>query len=431
MNRNWSDNLCKRMEAHEEPSPEGLWEDIEQIIMKEHPIQSPSKQKKILLWGKRIGAAAAVVLVILFVRDNFLQESLWKPPLITQKEQVPYQPENNLPTHQHNERKHIAENCNNRNVSPDRNNVVVLTTSVSKESLDQKKVEPPIYKEEESEETKNVAYSEDSRNSSNMEKKTDDNQSATKGQNLDYNKYYGTDDNLSMIRQRNKPAKWVTSVYASNITSGSTNQYDGYARVTPLEQEDEEPIWEPLKVILVENENSEVYTDVKHRQPVTIGISVNYNMDNKWSLTSGLAYTRLSSHLRSGSDSYYYTSEQTLHNIGIPLNINYKVWKNKNMSIYVSGGGLVEKNLCGKLTTDYIINHKLESTKNDNISIDPLQWSLNTSVGVQYNLYAKIGLYMEPGISYYFKNGSEIETIYKEKPVNLNLRLGLRFSLGE
>lgn len=39
-------------------------------------------------------------------------------------------------------------------------------------------------------------------------------------------------------------------------------------------------------------------------------------------------------------------------------------------------------------------------------------------------------MYVEPGISYYFDDGSPISTIYKEKPVNFNLNLGLRFTFG-
>jgi hypothetical protein len=61
---------------------------------------------------------------------------------------------------------------------------------------------------------------------------------------------------------------------------------------------------------------------------------------------------------------------------------------------------MVEKNVSGKLITDYVINDKPESTEKDNISIDRLQWSINTSVGVEYNLFSKIGLYAEPGVIY-------------------------------
>jgi hypothetical protein len=183
--------------------------------------------------------------------------------------------------------------------------------------------------------------------------------------------------------------------------------------------------------ILARNEYREVYTDVKYKQPVTMGISFNYNLDDKWSLTSGVTYTILSSELRSGSESYYYISEQILHNVGVPLGINYNIWKNKKILVYLSGGGLVEKNVSGKLTTDYVVDNKLKSSQKDKISIDQLQWSVNASMGVQYRLSPKIGLYAEPGVSYYFKNGGKVETIYKEKPLNLSLKFGLHFSLSK
>lgn len=92
---------------------------------------------------------------------------------------------------------------------------------------------------------------------------------------------------------------------------------------------------------------------------------------------------------------------------------------------------MVEKNISGRLSTDYVVNGKLESTDEEQISINRLQWSLNSSIGIEYNLFSKIGLYAEPGVIYYFKNGSGIETIYKEKPMNINFRVGLRFSLGD
>ena len=40
---------------------------------------------------------------------------------------------------------------------------------------------------------------------------------------------------------------------------------------------------------------------------------------------------------------------------------------------------------------------------------------------------AQVILFAEVGGAYYFDNGSVIETIYAEKPFNLNLQVGLRF----
>jgi len=44
------------------------------------------------------------------------------------------------------------------------------------------------------------------------------------------------------------------------------------------------------------------------------------------------------------------------------------------------------------------------------------------------NFTKHLGLYAEPGIAYYFDDGSQIETIRKEHPFNFNLQFGLRFS---
>ena len=54
---------------------------------------------------------------------------------------------------------------------------------------------------------------------------------------------------------------------------------------------------------------------------------------------------------------------------------------------------------------------------------------MNAAAGVQYNFSNLLGLYVEPGVSYYFDNGSSVSNIYKDKPFNFNLNLGLRFTI--
>ena len=70
-----------------------------------------------------------------------------------------------------------------------------------------------------------------------------------------------------------------------------------------------------------------------------------------------------------------------------------------------------------------------ESSKSENISIDEPQWSVNASAGVQYNITDAVGIYAEPGASYFFKNNAPIENIYKDKPLNFNMRFGVRFTI--
>ena len=60
----------------------------------------------------------------------------------------------------------------------------------------------------------------------------------------------------------------------------------------------------------------------------------------------------------------------------------------------------------------------------------PLQWSVGASLGIGYRFNGLVGIYLEPGVSYYFDNGSFVETVYRERPLNFSLGIGLRFNLN-
>ena len=56
--------------------------------------------------------------------------------------------------------------------------------------------------------------------------------------------------------------------------------------------------------------------------------------------------------------------------------------------------------------------------------------SVGASLGFGYSFNELLGIYAEPGFSYYFDNGSFVETVYRERPFNFSLSLGLRFNLN-
>lgn len=423
MSNQWSDNLRKRMEEHQEPSPKMLWADLEQIMQKEHSAKFPTKEKKVLLWSKRIGAIAAVAIIALILGYySISDQNKENIELAIETHEGQDMPgiERNTP----NQEKNLtAKNDNHSFSEKTRTQAQTKTTETDTTILsvkDQENINNNI---------PNTSVPE-SESKANLAENNQSNKKTIQSLTTEY------DTDFSGINQKEESTKWAANLYASNLSSGATSKFNGYGSLSHNERDlqgyEEEPLTQENSYgqILIQNKYREVYTDVKHRQPITMGISVNYRLDERWSLASGLTYTTLSSKLRSGSDNYFYNSEQTLRNIGIPLSINYNIWGNRKLSIYLSGGGILEKNVSGKLTTDYIVDKKLESSRTENISIDQLQWAVNTSLGVQYNLTKRIGLYVEPGASYHFKNGSEIETIYKEKPLNMSLRFGLNFSIG-
>lgn len=157
-----------------------------------------------------------------------------------------------------------------------------------------------------------------------------------------------------------------------------------------------------------------------HRQPVKVGVSVALPLSSRWSVSTGIFYSYHSSDIDVSLDNQSYTIDQKLHFLGIPLNANYKVYENKRFKIYTSAGGAAEKMVSGKQTT--------EGVKND-VKMNKLQWSANTHVGAEYKATDKIGIYVEPGASYYFNNHSGVKTIYGDHPWNAELNLGLRFNL--
>lgn len=103
----------------------------------------------------------------------------------------------------------------------------------------------------------------------------------------------------------------------------------------------------------------------------------------------------------------------------------------KRLDVYVSCTVLAEKCVKGKKDSDYVLDNQKHGSDTESIMVKPLQWSINPSAGLQLNITSLVGLYVEPGVSYYFDNHSPVETIYKDKPFNFNLNIGLRFNFGK
>ncbi|WP_333698262.1 hypothetical protein [Bacteroides congonensis] len=153
--------------------------------------------------------------------------------------------------------------------------------------------------------------------------------------------------------------------------------------------------------------------DIKHHQPISFGLSVRKALGKGFSLESGLTYTLLSSDAKLANDDHQI--EQKLHYIGIPLRANWNFLDKKLVTLYVSGGGMVEKCVYGKLGSE-------------KETVKPMQFSVSGAVGAQLNATKRVGIYVEPGVAYYFDDGSDIQTIRKENPFNFNIQAGIRLT---
>ena len=214
------------------------------------------------------------------------------------------------------------------------------------------------------------------------------------------------------------------SKYAALYGSTVTKQIHGFS-----ETRADFPDSQGYADVMKSNSSNEISSTVKNWQPIQVGVSVAYSFTDRLSIESGLTYSCLVSDLSSGTPSGNYDIRQTLHYIGLPLALRYDFLKIKGFSLYASSGGQMEKCVAGKTRTDYFVDGKKVSSENGRIMVEPLQWSVNAYVGAQYSFNRMVGLYIEPGAAYYFRNSSPVNCIYSERPFNFSFRAGLRFSL--
>lgn len=188
-------------------------------------------------------------------------------------------------------------------------------------------------------------------------------------------------------------------IYVNSLSAVNTEYADNEMfRVSPYEQDTK---------------------DVTHHDmPISIGLTASYSVTPRIALASGLVYTLATSSFQHGASMPKET--QTLHYVGIPLNLSYTVWGNSWLRTYIMAGAQADMNVKATLKAD---GHK------SNIDNDRAQFSVTGGAGVQLNVAQQLGVYVEPGVRYYFDNGSAVQTIFKEHPTNFSLQVGLRWNI--
>ena len=147
--------------------------------------------------------------------------------------------------------------------------------------------------------------------------------------------------------------------------------------------------------------------EAKHRLPVTLGLSVNYQLNARLALLTGINYTYLYSEFSTLLYPNIYR-EQKLHYLGVPVGLSWLFWKTSGFSFYLSGSAMLQK----------CLNEK------------PWQWSVNASAGAEYAITPLVGIYLQPSLGYYFHDGTSFEHYYKEHPLAPSIEFGLRLHLS-
>lgn len=458
MNNRWLNDLRSRMEDHEEDVPDGLWEDIRDELFSGKndnilPVNLKSgsenggENKEAAAvshkaWLYRTAGIAAAVVLLFFTGKLLLDMNAETAESrnVTgsgnkdhQKNSGKSEPSeipaavlniNAVDRERYNASKEILAGENragkgirntfesniNKEILEEKSNVFNLTSLQNKEIPGQTYVLVP----KEEKEIKNEAPAPDEKS---LPEK------------------YADRGKVNSTRQHSGRS-WMLSMLTGNASSNSSvQQFSGYASMNGNPMIVDE-VWsatstddDPLTEILLANQSKEVEARIRHKIPVTFGLSLYYNLGKRWGIGTGVNYTKLLSELHSGTSSNYIKGEQTVHYIGIPVQVNYNVVKKGRFTGYITGGMLAEKPVAGSLKTKYIVNDEVKETSEERLDSKPIQFSVNTAAGLQLKVIDKFGIYAEPGIGYHFKEDSGLNTIYKEKPLHFNIKFGVRLLL--
>lgn len=232
-------------------------------------------------------------------------------------------------------------------------------------------------------------------------------------------------------RHEGAAARWTLSTSATTGMGASSVTNSTATYVEAVGPDDVMWADNPQLGIGIFNQGKSVKTEYKHRLPVRVGLNVAYRLTDRLSVESGVSYTRLSSDMKDGTKDNYSSGSQKLDYIGVPLNVKYRAFGYRRLSVYASAGLLTEKCVSGKTTHEYVISGEKKKHEAEDVAAKPWQLSVNAALGAQLDVLNNVGVYVEPGVSYYFDDRSPLSTIYKEKPLNFNLNLGVRYTIGK
>lgn len=416
----WTEQLRQRLNDAEVPAPENLWDSISQQLDTQGQQQNAQGQQQdaedaqvakkphrvaLLPWA----AAASVVLIAGVgmwwqLRSNTPDIAMLEPaphPITLTDNKAVNTKASAVNTKASAANSHISTTSTHAMLAY-KDNALVPTASNKEEVMALTMAEQEVQSEPIAEVSTTTSTSTPTATATQKSQRTTQTQAAHTAYHLPRTQHQASNTRWqvgvgtagNMNRYKSSGPIYVNSLSAVNTEYADNEMF----RVSPYEQDTK---------------------DVTHHDmPISIGFTASYSVTPRIALASGLVYTLATSSFQHGASMPKET--QTLHYVGIPLNLSYTIWGNNWLRTYIMAGAQADMNVKATLKAD---GHK------SNIDNDRAQFSVTGGAGVQLNVAQQLGVYVEPGVRYYFDNGSAVQTIFKEHPTNFSLQVGLRWNI--
>ena len=415
MMKDWTDIIGEELENIEEPLPADDWS----VLQQKYAAAQRKKKAAAFAWAGGIASvAAAIALILMIVRpdspsvipdstgslNDLVADQL--PPV---EEVVPADtvtietPSDDVETHE--------------TVAPKKKRQIPAAVNVVKPSDDvliaQDKTDDEKLAEEELFDVVRDSVSVTERLLADAGN-TDDKKDVTEDDQTDY---WGLDD-FPEDEPRRKRMKVSVGLSGSASASPILKVYDvnldpPYTGVTGPKDSTEVETPEPARAMM---RSKSSYTEkYRHDIPVSFGVSARLHITDRLSINTGLNYTRYASdRTRMFADYSYQNDRQYAHYLGIPVRLDWMIVNRKHFNFYVGAGVQADKCIYATIGDERL--HEKE-----------VLFGLNGAIGLQYNIIPKVGLYIEPDVSYSLNEGS-IQTYRSREPFVITVRGGLRFN---
>jgi hypothetical protein len=425
MKKQWNKDMRDQLKDFPKKAPEGLLDDIKSEMTRRGLSPAPVADKPKHLYPlilRRVASVAAVLLILLGL--SHLWEKSATLPGLTEHMEAPLEPIlplAPLPSGLIAQ----AEKPASRPLEIPRKKEEESVTEVQAEAPQEKNEE----KEEEQPQSNDTQEAKKEYAKTSPKPKWTYNVSSRKKSSFSFGVYYSAQGELNLNAEE---------LLESNITTPPSDNPNGNNGNRPPDGNTGnngggDVSNQPDTTSVVLSRSSRSTYDIKnfrgtatHHLPVKLGLSIRYDLSERWNLQSGLVYSYLASDLEEYKYEGTYIIKQKLHYLGIPLQVGYRIWENKRFRSYLTAGGQVETLVSGKASIRHSKDGRTK-TSTQNVSDNHLQFSTLASIGIEYAIGKEFSLYAEPGVHYYFKNGNKLQTYYNENPLNINLTIGFRF----
>lgn len=159
--------------------------------------------------------------------------------------------------------------------------------------------------------------------------------------------------------------------------------------------------------------------------PFTIGIGARLNFAKKFSVGTGLDFSLLTrtftgQYTPAGGAMTEGDITHTMIYLGIPVDFHFNILSSRSIKFYTFLGGEIEFAVSNRYNI-----RSLERVLSEDVSKP--QFSVGCGLGVEFKIGPRLGLYLDPGINYYF-NTNQPKSVRTERPLMFNLDGGLRFN---